>query len=235
MNHQSSIVHSKGQVSLWTIDDSRFTIHEMATHSSLSKKLITVAGLIAVVALVVLMSTQAHGQTLTGTPLPAPPPLRLVPRDERAQLDAMRDAKTRTRLSVELAENRLARAEQMTTSQQYESASRELGIYQGILEDALRFLKEQKDQKKLRDIYKRFEITLRSHGARIETMRRTTPSEYSVNIKKAVDNTKSLRGEALNGFYGDTVIRDMSDADEKKAPDEEKATSSPQSSTKEQP
>ena len=207
----------------------------MAMHSSFSKKFETVIGLIAVAALLVLMSTQARGQTLTGTPLPAPPPLRLVPRDERSQLDAMRDAKTRTRLSMELAENRLARAEQMTTSQQYESASRELGIYQGLLEDALRFLKEQKDQKKLRDIYKRFEITLRSHGARIETMRRTTPSEYSVHIKAAVDNTKTLRGEALNGFYGDTVIRNLSDMDEEKAPEEEKTTRSPQSSTKDQP
>lgn len=204
-------------------------------HSALSKKIKTARGLFAVAALAVLLSMEARGQTtVTMPPMPAPPPLKLVTRAERTQLDAIGDAKARTRLSVELAEARLSRAEQMTASQQYESASRELGIYQGILEDALRFLKGQKEQRKLRDIYKRFEMILRSHGARIETMRRTTPSEYSVNIKTVVDCTKNLRGEALNGFYGDTVIRDAPDT-EVKPPEEEKTTRSPQSSTKDRP
>jgi hypothetical protein len=180
------------------------------------------------------MSGEARGQAATGTPLPAPPPLRFVPRTERSQLEAARDVKARTRLSVELAEARLSRAEQLTSAQQYESALRELGIYQGILDDALRFLQDQKEQKKLRDTYKRFEITLRGHGMRLETMRRTTPSEYSVNIKTITDYTKGVRGAALNGFYGDAVIRDALDEDEK-TPEEDKTTTPSQSSTKEQP
>lgn len=202
--------------------------------SSLSKKLETVAGLLAVVVVAAFMSIEARGQ-VTGLALPAPPPLRLVPRDERSQLDAARDIKARMRLSVELAEARLARAEQMTTSQQYESASRELGIYQGILDDALRFLKDQREQKKLRDTYKRFEITLRAHAMRLETIRRTTPSEYAVNIKTITEYTKNLRGEALNGFYGDNVIRDAPDNEPEKAPEEGTKTAPPQSSPKEQP
>ena len=199
---------------------------------SLSKKL----GAVAALAIALLMAAEARGQSPVLVPLPAPPPMRLVPRDERAQLDAARDAKARTRLSTDLALARLSRAEQLTASQQYESASRELGIYQGILEDALRFLKEQKNQKKLRDIYKRFEITLRAHGIRIESMRRTTPSEYAVNVKAIADYTKNVRGEALNAFYGDTVIRDDAPLDEEeKEPEEGKATGSSQSSTKDQP
>jgi hypothetical protein len=204
-------------------------------NSPLLKKLETVAGLFAVVALTVLMSVEAQGQVPAWTPLPAPPPLKLVPRAERSQLEAARDAKARTRLSVELAEARLMRAEQMTSAQQFESAARELGIYQGLIEDALRFLKDQKEQKKLRDIYKRFEITLRGHAIRLETMRRTTPSEYSVNIKTITDYTKGVRGEALNGFYGDAVITDAPDDAVEKAPEEGKTTTPSQSSTKEQP
>lgn len=204
----------------------------MIMRASLSKKI--VVGLLPL--FVLLISIEAHAQVTVGTPLPAPPPLRLVPRDERAQLDAARDVKARMRLSVELAETRLTRAEEMTSSQQFEAASRELGIYQGILDDALRFLKEQKEQKKLREAYKRFEITLRAHGSRLETMRRTTPAEYAFNIKAITDYTKSLRGEALNGFYGDTVIRDSADEPEDKgAPAEGKAGESSQSSNKEQP
>lgn len=202
--------------------------------SSLSKKLETVAGLLALAALTVLMAGDVRAQVTAMTPLPAPPPLRLVPRTDRSQLEAARDAKARIRLSVEMAEARLMRAEQMTSSQQYESASRELGIYQGILEDALRFLKEQREQKKLRDTYKRFEISLRSHAVRLESMRRTTPAEYSIHIKTITDYTKGVRGEALNGFYGDVVIRNGQD-EEEKAPEEGQATAPTQSSTKEQP
>ncbi|HEY0322396.1 MAG TPA: hypothetical protein VGC66_15675 [Pyrinomonadaceae bacterium] len=204
-------------------------------NSSISKKLEIVVGLFAVVALVGLMSVEARGQMAVGTPLPAPPPLRLVPRGERSQLEAARDVKARMRLSVELAEARLTRAEQMTSSQQYESAARELGIYQGLLDDALRFLKDQKEQRKLRDTYKRFEITLRSHAVRLETMRRTTPSEYAFNIKTITEYTKNLRGEALNGFYGDNVIRDAPDDEAGKAPEEGKTTGSSQSPAKEKP
>jgi hypothetical protein len=203
-------------------------------NASLTKNLETVAGLFTVVALAFLMSTQARGQAPGTQTLPAPPPLRLVPRDDRSQLDAARDVKARMRLSVELAEGRLARAEQMTTAQQYDSAERELGIYQGILEDALKFIKEQKDQPKLRDLYRRFEIALRAHASRLETMRRTTPSDYSVNIKTIMDYTKIVRGEALNGFYGDTVIRDSSE-EEVKAPEDGKTAGSAQTAPKDQP
>jgi hypothetical protein len=203
--------------------------------SSLSKKLEMVAGLFAVIMLAMLIPAEVRGQVAVGTPLPAPPPLRLVPRAERSQLEAARDVKARLRLSVELAEARLARAEQFTSAQQFESASRELGIYQGLLEDALRFLKEQKEQKKIRDTYKRFEITLRSHAMKLETMRRATPSEYAVNIKTITDYTKEVRGEALNGFYGDAVINDTPSQEEVKAPEEGNTKAPSQSSTKEQP
>jgi hypothetical protein len=211
-----------------------FTIEEKTMCSPLTKNLETVAGILAVIALAVVMSGEAHGQTTLMAPLPAPPPLRLVPRGERSQLETVRDAKGRTRLSLELAEARLSRAESLTQSQQYESASRELGIYQGILDDALRFLKDQKDQKKLRDIYRRFEISLRAHGARLESIRRTTPSEYSVNIKTITDCTKNLRGELLNGFYGDTVIRDLSEEDSR-APEDEKTAGSSKAAPKDAP
>jgi hypothetical protein len=204
-------------------------------NSSLLKKAETAVGLLAVVAVAILMCAEARAQVAVGTPLPAPPPLRLVPREMRSQLDAARDVKARIRLSMELAEARLASAEQRTASQQYESASRELGIYQGLLDDALRFLKEQKEQKKLREVYKRFEISLRAHAARLETMRRVTPSEYAVHIKTLTDYTKTVRGEALNGFYGDTVIRDLPEDEKEKAPEEEKSGAPPQSSSKEQP
>lgn len=203
--------------------------------SSLSTHLEPLAGIVAVLALALFMAVEAQAQVTVMTPLPAPPPLKLVPREDRAQLESARDAKARARLSVELAELRLQRAESLTRSQQYESAARELGIYQGILDNTLRYLKDQKEQKKLRDVYRRFEISLRAHGSRLETIRRSTPSEYAFNVKTITDYTKSLRGEALNGFYGDTVIRDDYPEEEEKPREEKETAGSSQTTTKEQP
>src|SRR4051812_28751795 len=98
-----------------------------------------------------------RGQDLRTTFAPAPPPMKFVPRSERTQLSSVSDAKAHTRAAVELAEARLARAEQLTAGQQFDAASAELGIYQGLLEDALHFLSDATSGKgnKMRDVYKR--------------------------------------------------------------------------------
>lgn len=138
----------------------------------------------------------------------APPPIKFVSHAEQAQLSSARDVKARTRASIELAEARLRRAEELTTALQYDAASSELGCYHGVVEDAMRYLGALKtDKGKMRDLFKRLELTLRAHGIRIEAIRRVTPAEYAINIKPISDYTRSARTEALNAFYGDTVVR----------------------------
>jgi hypothetical protein len=151
----------------------------------------------------------------------APPPMKFVSHTEKAQLSSARDAKTRTRASIELAEMRLQRAEELTTALQYDAASSELGCYQGLMEDAMKYLAEanlDKSKSKMRDLFKRVELALRAHGIRIESIRRVTPAEYAVNIKPIADYTRGARTEALNYFYGDTVVRQESKQEEAKAP-----------------
>lgn len=139
----------------------------------------------------------------------APPPMKFVPRSERAQLSGERDVKARTRQAIELAEARLTHAEALTAVQQYDAASDELGIYQGLIEDAIHFLSQNKEgNKKLRDIYRHFDLTLRTHGARIESIRRATPLEYKVNINTIVDFTCTVRTEAINAFFGDEMMHE---------------------------
>ena len=167
----------------------------------------------SLVALVLFLAPEALGQD--NLPLiSAPPPMKFVSRDERAQLSAARDAKARTRATIELAEARLSRAEQLTAGQQYEAASAELGVYQGLVEDALAYLGggEAKNQ---RDIYTRLELALRAHSPRLESIRRVTPSEYAIHVKAICECARNARTEALNAFYGDTVIKDTSPADAK--------------------
>lgn len=139
----------------------------------------------------------------------APPPMKVVPRDERGQLAAARDAKTRTRIGIELADSHLRRAEELSGTHRYDEAASELGSYQGVIEDALRYLDESgKDNGKTRDLYRKIEIALRTYTPRIELIRRATPYEYAVNIKEIARFTRDARGQALDAFYGDTVLRE---------------------------
>jgi hypothetical protein len=177
---------------------------KMLLSLTFGRHLATVFGVL--LALTICLASEGRAQEKYNLQLPAPPPMKLLSRDERAQLSAARDPKARTRLSIELAEARLTRAEQLTSGQQYASAAAELGSYQGLVEDAINYLISLKSTK-LRDIFKRLELALRMHGTRLESMRRTTPSEYAFNIKAIAEYTKQARTDALNAFYGDTVLR----------------------------
>jgi hypothetical protein len=181
---------------------------------TLSCRMRIVLSCCSLVAVTVLLAPEAYGQEYSLPPTP-PPPMKFVSRGERTQLAAARDAKARTRATIELADARLMRAEQLTAGQQFEAASIELGIYQGLVDDALRYLEGSEAKKASRDTYKRLELALRSHCARLEAIRRVTPSEYAVHVKAICEGTRNARTLALNAFYGDTVVTVLSASDEK--------------------
>jgi hypothetical protein len=143
------------------------------------------------------------------TPLPAPPPIRIISKEERLQLDRAGDSKARIRVTIELATARLTRAEQLTKESSYDAAGAEVGSYEALIEDSLKFLDGMKrDSNKTRDLCKRLELALRAHGPRLTTMRRETPLEHAVWIKKTEEFARAARTEVLNTFYGHTVVRD---------------------------
>lgn len=151
------------------------------------------------------------------------PPMKYVPAQDRARLAEARDPKERVKLGLEMAEARLTRAEQLTANSDHVSSSAELGIYQAIVEDTMGHLREHgrpvdgKVPNKFRDLFKRLELALRAHGPRIETIRRATPSEEAGNVRAVYDYTREARAEALNSFYGDTVLRESSGQKDKSA------------------
>jgi hypothetical protein len=171
----------------------------------------------SLVAVIVFIAPETRGQDyrLPLISAPPPPPMKFVSRSERTQLSTARDAKSRTRAAIQMAEARITRAEQLTAGQQYEAASAELGIYQGLVDDALDYLNSVETKKKSRDIFKNLELALRAHCARIEAIRRITPAEYAVHVKAICEYARSARTEALNAFYGDTVIREAAPEGEK--------------------
>jgi hypothetical protein len=140
---------------------------------------------------------------------PAPPPLKIMPREDRSQIEQEKDTKGRVRLTLALAEGHLANAESQTSHLNYDEAAAEAGKYWALLEDVFLFLSKQKlDSNKTRDLYKRVELTLRAHGPRLSIIRRTTPAAYAIWIKETEDFARQGRTEALNSFYGHTVVRD---------------------------
>lgn len=170
------------------------------------------------------------------TPLTAPPPLKLINKEERQRLEQAKDAKQRVRLTIELAGAHLTRAEQLTTQAAYDAASAEVGMYHALIEDALEFLSAlNRPNDKKRDLYKRLELALRAHGPRLTAMRRVTPLEFAVWIKQVEDFARAGRTEALNSFYGHTVVRDPKKKTAEKPEDKLKETPTPTPKSNDQP
>lgn len=170
-----------------------------------SRTIISTPVVLLFVALIVSAANAQEPRPLEQT---APPPAKVITREERTQLNQAKDEKARVKLSIELAETHLANAENHTSQQQYEGAASEAGMYWALIEDALVFMKtvDRKGNKR-RDLYKRLELALRAHGPRWATMRRSTPAEYAVWIKEIEEFARNGRTEALNSFYDNTVIR----------------------------
>ena len=143
------------------------------------------------------------------TPLTAPPPFKMIVKEERDEIEQTTDSQKRLRITIEYATAHLGRAEDHTARENYEAASAEVGMYHALIENALAFLSTfKRDSNKTRDLYKRLELALRAHGPRLTSMRRTTPLEFAVWIKQVEDFARDGRTEALNSFYGHTVVRD---------------------------
>jgi len=150
----------------------------------------------------------------------APPPFKMIVKEERAQIeDTNNDAKKRLKLTIEFADAHLARAEQHTGRGDFEAASAEVGMYHALIESALQFLSTfKRDSNKTRDLYKRLELALRADGPRLTAMRRITPLEFAVWIKQVEDFARDGRTEALNSFYGHTVVRDPDKSEKTEKP-----------------
>ncbi len=195
--------------------------------SPLSHRLHIAVKLCALLASIVWLAPVVQGQKNFVSQPTAPPPIKFISGDERAQLSAARDAKERTSVSIGLAEGHLRHAEDATFTLSYDPAAAALGRYQAIIEDALHFLSTTNtDSKKVRDIFKRLELTLRTHVARLEAIRRDTPFEYASNVKATLEYARNARTRVLDAFFSDTVLPADSRGGEKSSGE---ATASPPS------
>jgi hypothetical protein len=194
-------------------------------HSEIQRRL---GQLTELLLLLLVFAPTAIAQDPQSPQLTAPPPIETISSSEREQIQEAKDPKSRLRLTLEMAESHLAAAERYTARQSFEAASAEIGDYHALIADALTFLASLKhDSNKTRDLYKHLELTLRENGPRLTSLRRITPLEFAVWIKKVEDFAREGRTEALNSFYGNTVVREGRKSDSEKRNDKAKDTSSP--------
>lgn len=140
---------------------------------------------------------------------PAPPPMKTIPEADRIHLNEAKDPKERIRRTIDLADLHLQRAETAATQQRYDASLMELGNYLALIEDSFKFLARlNSDRGKARDHYKHIELALRAQGPRLTAMRRATPLEYATRMKDVEDFAREQRTDALNAFYGHTVVRE---------------------------
>jgi len=163
------------------------------------------------------------------TPLMAPPPFKMIVKEERAQIEAAtREPSKRLKLTVDFAAAHLTVAEQHTAQGNFEAAQTEVGMYHALIENIREFMSTfRRDANKTRDLYKKLELALRAHGPRLTAMRRTTPLEFAIWIKQVEDYAREGRTEALNSFYGHTVVSEPKKTDKSNEKPKPKETPTP--------
>jgi len=182
-------------------------------------------------AFVFLPSVCAQDAQPSPTPLMAPPPFKMIVKEERAQIEAAtREPSKRLKLTVDFAAAHLTVAEQHTAQGNFEAAQTEVGMYHALIENIREFMSTfRRDANKTRDLYKKLELALRAHGPRLTAMRRTTPLEFAIWIKQVEDYAREGRTEALNSFYGHTVVSEPKKTDKNNEKPKETPTPTPKS------
>ena len=139
----------------------------------------------------------------------APPPLRVLEKSHKEQLDREKDVGSRTKLSLKLMEGNLTEAEVHSSNQRHDDMLRELGHFLALMDDSLEFLsRSNKGGGKVLDNFKRLEIGLRKFIPRLEVVRRDLPLRYEDYVRKLMIRIREARSKATEPLFGSSVVPD---------------------------
>lgn len=137
----------------------------------------------------------------------APPPLKILSKTEKIQLDETSDVKKRTILALALMEARVKKAEEFDNQNQYEQMYEQLGGFHALIDYTLGFLnRNNAGSRGNLNNFKRFEIGLRAFPSRIEVMRRELPIKYESYLRSLLKIIRDTRSKAVEPFFSDSVI-----------------------------
>jgi hypothetical protein len=153
-------------------------------------------------------SAIAFGQDVVDDDL-APPPLKLLSQDEKAKLNGETEVKRRTKLALELMDARLRQSEALHTSQNYDDMFTQLGAFHGLMDNMLEFLNQSdKDNHKVLNNFKRFEIGLRGFMPRLQMIHSDVPIRYEQYVRNLIKSLRTARARAIEPLFDDTVLPD---------------------------
>jgi hypothetical protein len=154
-----------------------------------------------------LLPLQALAQPPEGPKDAEPPPLKLLSKSEKMQLDAVTEVKERTMLAITLMDARIKAAENFNGQEAYPEMFTELGGFHALVDNTLYFLNRNDDGKrKILMNFKKFEISLRSYLARLENIRRELPLKYEFYVRGLIKNIRDARTKAVEPLFDDTVV-----------------------------
>lgn len=137
-----------------------------------------------------------------------PPPLILVSKGEGERLDAAADARKRTDLSLELIEARIMKAEKLSGEQQFAESLVEIGGFQGIILNLVKYLERNRTGSKSLKSFKTLEISLRSYTPRVEIMRREMPPKFGYHLRSVLKFIRETRTRATDKLFDENFSPD---------------------------
>lgn len=139
----------------------------------------------------------------------APPPLKVLSKDETRQLEVESDIKKRTKLALELMEIRLKKAETFNSQEQYSEMFNELGGFHALVDRTLEFLDfHDNGGGRVLNNFKRMELALRAFLPRLELIRRDLPPRYELYVRNLASLVRRARSRAIDPLFGETVVKD---------------------------
>ena len=151
----------------------------------------------------------AHAQPESQLTDTAPPPLKILSKSEKSQLEAVTDLKQRTKLALELMEVRMVKAEGFGTKEEYPEMFTELGGFHALVDNTINFLDVNNNNTgKVLNNFKRIELSLRKHITRLELIRRDLPIKYELYVRRLVKYIREARSRAVEPLFDDTVVPD---------------------------
>ena len=104
-------------------------------------------------------------------------------------------------------ETRLGKSEALCEQQLYRESLDELGNFQALITDALRFLnRNNTGGKKVQYNYKRLDINLRQLQTRLELLRRKMPYRFGYHVKNLMKYISQTREKATDSLFANTVL-----------------------------
>ena len=141
-----------------------------------------------------------------------PPPLKILSKEEKSTLEAQRDVKKRTILTLDLMEARLVKAETDKSKEDFRLMFDELGGFNALMDNTLTFLnRNNAGSGKVLNNYKRIELSLRKYITRLELIRRDLPPEYEPYVRRLVKSVREARTKAVEPLFGETVLPENDD------------------------